>query len=71
MYSLKNLATKNPTQISGAVMGVVNVPIVAGWWTLAGPAVAAVNIALVGVLGLFVAATTTNTAKLNELDAGS
>lgn len=67
MYGLKNVLTKNPVQISGAVMAVVNLLIILSVFTMDGQAVAALNIALSSVLGLFVVANTTNTAKLEEL----
>lgn len=70
MYSAKAMLDKSPLVISGAVMGVVNVPIVTGAIALSGPAVSAINLALVGVLSVFlVVPKTTNTAALNELAA--
>lgn len=67
MYSLKNLLAKQPVQISAAVVSVLNLAIVAGWVHISAATVAGANTSVVLVLGLFVGATTTNTAKLREL----
>lgn len=67
MYALKNLLTKNPIQLSGAVMAVVNALIVVGAIHLSGDAVAVLNTSLVAVFGLFVSSTTVNSQKLTEL----
>lgn len=71
MYSLKALLTKTPVQISGAIIAIVNACIGADWITLSGKGVAAVDTILVMGLGLFVVSTTTNNAKLNELQDSS
>lgn len=67
MYSLKAVFTKNPIQISGVVMGGVNLAIIVDWLTLSADGVAALNIFLTGLLGLFVVTNTVNSAKLDEL----
>lgn len=66
MYSVKNLVQKNPVQISGAVIAVLNVLIIAGWVVLDAKAVAALNTALIAVLGLFVSQATVNAAALRD-----
>lgn len=67
LYAIRNLLDKNPTQISAAVMAIVNLPILATWWTPPAAAVSGLNVALVLVLGLFVVTRTVNGAKLAEL----
>lgn len=67
MYSFKNVLQKNPIQISGAIITMLNVLVMAGAITLRGEVVAGINTALVVVLGLFVANTTANVAVLKEL----
>lgn len=71
MYTVGNIASKNPIQISSAVVGIVNFLIIMGVFDMTPDQVAALNMALLGVLGLFVITNTTNTAKLNELDDGT
>lgn len=68
IYSLKALLDKNPVQIAGAAMTILNVPILAGWVHLTAVTVAALNPALVALLGLFVVSRTVNAASLTELD---
>lgn len=68
-YSLKELGNRNPVQISGAVMTLVNLPIIGQVWHPEPEFVSGLNIALVAVLGLFVVAKTVNTAKLEEAGA--
>jgi hypothetical protein len=70
MYMLQNLAAKNPIQISGAIMAIINFFIIMDWIDMSADGVAALNVALVAVLGLFVVNATTNTAKLDELANG-
>lgn len=70
LYSLKNILDKNPIQLSGAVMAVLNVPIVAGAIDWSTATVAAANVALVAVLGLFISAKTSNDAVLQEMAEG-
>jgi len=70
MNIFNSLLTKNPIQISGAVMAIINFLIIMDWLEMTPDQVAALNVALVAVLGLFVVSTTTNTAKLEELDNG-
>lgn len=67
LYSLKNVLDKNPIQLSGAAMAVLNVPIVSGAIDWSTATVAAANVALVAVLGLFISAKTSNDAVLAEL----
>jgi hypothetical protein len=67
LYSLKNVLDKNPIQLSGAAMAVLNVPIVSGALDWSTPTTAAANVALVAVLGLFISAKTSNDAVLQEL----
>lgn len=67
MYSPRNLLSKSPIVVAGAVVAVVNWLIIAGWWwSWDGKTVSGFNIALVSLLGLFVSSTTTNTAELHE-----
>lgn len=70
MYALKNLASRNPIQISAAIMAIVNFLIIMDWIEMSPEGVAGLNTAIVAVLGLFVVSTTTNTAKLEELAPG-
>lgn len=67
LYNPKNVLDKNPIQISGAVMACVNVPVVSGALDWSTPTVAAVNVALVAVLGLFISSKTANKATLEEM----
>lgn len=69
MYSVRSLLSKNPVTISGAVMAWVNLAVIAEWLTWDAKTVAALNIALVSTLGVFVISTTVNTSKLDELEA--
>lgn len=70
MYGLRNILDKQPVQITGAVMSVLNLAVVAGWVHAASTTVAAGNTALVLILGLFVNSRTTNTAVLHEIANG-
>jgi len=67
IYNPKNVLDKNPIQISGAAMAVLNVPIVSGAINWSTPTVAAANVALVAVLGLFISSKTVNEATLKEI----
>lgn len=67
MYSIKNLLSKNPIQISGVVMAIMNLAIIMDWIEMSADGVAALNTALVALLGLFVTSATVNSAKLDEL----
>lgn len=67
MYRLRNLLDKNPIQISGAVMALLNLLVIVDVVSVSADAVAASNTALILVLGLFVTTRTTNTAKLEDL----
>lgn len=67
MYALRNLLDKNPIQISGAVVALVNAIAAASSWAPSPETILAGETALVAVLGLFVAAKTENSASLNEL----
>lgn len=67
LYNVKNVFDKNPIQLSGAAMAVLNVPIVSGTLDWSTPTVAAANVALVAVLGLFISSKTSNDAVLQEL----
>lgn len=66
MYSLKNLFTKNPIQISGAVVTVLNALVLMEVWTPSTKVISGINVALISVLGLFVVSNTVNAAKLGE-----
>lgn len=68
-YKWSEIGNRNPIQISGAIMGVVNLPIIGQLWKPDPAFVSGLNIALVGLLGLFVVAKTTNKAALAEVDA--
>lgn len=68
MYRLGNIFDKNPIQISGAVMAVVNLPIIGQVWTPDPALVSGINTALVAVLGLFIVSKTTNSKALEEVD---
>jgi tRNA1(Val) A37 N6-methylase TrmN6 len=68
MYGIKNVLDKNPIDIMTALVLIVNFVVLMGWWELSGEQTAALNGAGIAVLGLFVKAKTTNTAKLEELD---
>lgn len=67
MYAIKNIFDKTPLMLSGAIMGVVNFLILMEWLSMDGKQVSGLNLALVGVLGLFVATKTANKAVLEEL----
>lgn len=67
MYSIKNLFTKSPVAISAAIIAIVNFCIVMDWIAMTAKGVASLNTALVVVLGLFVANTTSNNAVLNDI----
>lgn len=72
MYSIKNLLSKNPIQISGVIVLALNFFIVMHWLpTMTVEQLGILNSLLVAALGLFVVQTTTNTAKLNEMLAVS
>lgn len=62
-----NLMAKNPIQISGAVMAVLNFAIIMNWVNMTDIQVAAANSALGAVLGLFITSNTVNSKKLEEL----
>jgi hypothetical protein len=64
---MKTILDKNPIQLSGAIMAVVNFLILMEWVTMTDKQVAGANVALVAVLSLFIVSKTTNTAKLEEL----
>lgn len=66
MYSLRNLAQKNPIQISGVVIAWLNVLVIAGTIDVSAETVSSLNIALVLTLGLFVAVNTANKTALDE-----
>lgn len=67
MYALRNMLDKHPIQLAGAIMGWVNLAIIADWVTMKPAAVAGLNGALVLTLGLFVATKTANVSVLNAL----
>lgn len=67
MYSLKNLVTKNPIQISFAVICIVNFCVWMDWFDLTDNQVSGLNTAIVAVLSLFIVGNTVNATKLNEL----
>lgn len=67
MYKLKNLKDKNPIQVSGSVIAVVNFAIIMDFIDMTGEQVAGLNTGLIALLGLFVAAKTSNNASLEEL----
>jgi hypothetical protein len=71
MYSVKNLINKNPIQISGAVLAIMNWLVLMDWVELADKQVAGFNTALVAVLGVFIANKTENSESLRELEADS
>src|SRR4051812_31479973 len=66
-YSFKNLFTHTPVQIAGAIQVILNVLVMVNVLHWSAVAIAGVNSALVVLLGLFVANTTVNTAKLQQL----
>lgn len=68
MYSLKNILTQSPNVISGAVVAVVNFCLIQGWVTLPADGVAALNVALICVLGLFVATVNASNKKEAQLE---
>lgn len=68
--SFKNVLNKTPLQLSGAVMGVVNFLIINDTIHMKVAAVSGLNLAMIGVFGLFVATKTANKAVLNELAGG-
>lgn len=70
MYNLKSLFNKNPVQISGTVLAIVNFCIIMDWLEMSTEAVAGLNVLMGSLLGLFVTSTTVNSAKLEELDNG-
>lgn len=67
MYSIKNLLSKNPIQISAAVMSLVNLLLIVHVVDWSQEAIAAGNVALITVLGLFIVQNTVNSKKLSEL----
>lgn len=66
MYSVKNILDKNPIQISGFVVVVVNFLILMGWVSMTGTQVAGLNGVVVTGLGLFIANKTENKADLRH-----
>jgi hypothetical protein len=69
LYSLKNVLTKNPVEITGVVMSFVNLGVIVDIIDLSADSVSALNIALMGLLGLFVAKTTVSTTRLEEVSS--
>lgn len=68
MYSIKEFFKRSPSEISTGVITLVDLGAILDIIELTKDQLAALNIALVTVLGLFyVKATTTNTAKLVEV----
>jgi hypothetical protein len=67
IYSFRGLLDKQPVTISAAVFAVLNVLVTAGVFTVDSKTLAAANVALVLVLGLFVNSKTANTAVLSEI----
>jgi len=71
MYSIRNLASKNPIQIAGVITAALNMLIwlEAPWFrSLTDKQVGGLNTFAILLLGLFVGATTTNNAKLQEVN---
>lgn len=68
MYSIKEFFKRSPSEISTGIITLVDLGAILDIIELTKDQLAALNIALVTVLGLFyVKATTTNTAKLEDL----
>jgi hypothetical protein len=67
MYSVKNLLTKKPAEITGALISLVDLAVVVNLFTISANGVAALNIALLGILGLFVTSNTVPTGGLQEV----
>lgn len=68
MYSVKELLKRSPSEIATGVITLVDLAAIIDWIDMTKDQLAALNIALVTVLSLFyIKATTTNTAKLEEL----
>lgn len=53
MYSPRNIFRKRPVTISGAIVALLNVPVLFGVWSITAEQLAGVNTALVALLGLF------------------
>lgn len=65
--SIRGILDKNPIQITTAIILVVNFFVAAEILEINAIAVASLNSALVGIMGLFVATKTANKRVLNEM----
>lgn len=63
-YSIRNVLTKEPAVISGAVLAVVNALVLLGAVAATSDQLAGANVAMVAVLSLFVRQSVTPNAKL-------
>ena len=71
MYSLKNILDKTPIQLSGAIVGILNLGVLLDVVDLTADQVSGVNVGAVLLLGLFVSQKTANKAVLAEIQADS
>lgn len=67
LYNLKNVWNKSPIQLTVSVIAVVNFANIMNWLTMTGDQISGLNMALVAVLGLFIADKTSNDAVLQEM----
>lgn len=67
IYSLKAVLDKQPIQITGAVMAVMNIVVAADVWHPTAGLLAAINTGLTIMFGMFVGSKTANKRVLNDI----